>query len=86
MTIKWLFIPQICSHQSGDLTRLSMAVVFQLGVQQFPIHRKLKAPSIRRHQRDRLDLRFKLLEQFSCQTDSTIGVVSDCTIDQIDLD
>jgi hypothetical protein len=62
-----------------------MAVGFQLGIQQLPIHRKLKAPSIRWHQGDRFDIRLKFLEQFGCQTDSTIGVVSNRTIDQIEL-
>ena len=60
-----------------------MAVSRQLGVQQLPIHTELEAPSIRRYQGDRFDLRLKLLEQFSCQTDSPIGVVSDRTIDQV---
>lgn len=73
------------SYHPRDLVRLSMAVGFQLGIHQFPINRKLIAPTIGWHQGDRFDVRLKLLEQFGCQTDSTIGVVSDCTVDQIEL-
>jgi hypothetical protein len=57
----------------------------QLGIQQLPIHRELKAPAIRWHQGDRFDIRLKLLEQLGCQTDSTIGVVSNRTINQVNL-
>jgi len=62
-----------------------MPVGFQLGVQQFPINRKLKAPAIRWHQGDRFNLGFEFLKQFGCQTDSAIGIVSDCAVDQIEL-
>src|SRR4030042_611992 len=76
---------KILPHQSRDLTRLRMAMRLQLGIQHLPIDRKFEAPSIRWNQGDRFDIRLELLEQFGCQTDSTIGVVSDCTIDQIDF-
>jgi hypothetical protein len=62
-----------------------MPVGLQLGIQQLPVNRKLEAPTIRWYQGDRLDIRLKFLQQFGCQTDSTISVVSDCTVDQIDL-
>lgn len=62
-----------------------MAVGLQLGIDQFVIHRDLKAPPIRGHQGDRLDLRLKLLEQIGCQTDSPVGVVSNYAIDNLYL-
>ena len=62
-----------------------MAVGCQLGIDKFLIHRKLKATPVRWHQSDGFNVRFKFLEQFGCQTDSTISVVSDCTVDQIEL-
>lgn len=62
-----------------------MAVSGQLGVKQFPVNRKLEAPAIRWHQGNRFNLGLEFLEQFGCQTDSTIGVVSDRTVDQIEF-
>lgn len=76
---------QIIPDQPGNLTFLSMAVSCQLGIKQFIIDRKLKAPPIRRHQGDRFHLRLKFLQQFGCQTDSTVGVASNRTINQVDL-
>ena len=57
----------------------------QLGIQKLPIHRELKTSAIRRHQGEGFDIRLKLLEQLGCQTDSTIGVVSNRTIDQVNF-
>ena len=62
-----------------------MAVHRQLGIQQLPVHRELEATAIRRHQGDRFDVQLKFLEQLGCQTDSTIGVVSDRTVDQVNF-
>lgn len=62
-----------------------MAVCFQLGKQQFSVDRKLKAASIRWNQGDRLDIRLEFIEQFGYQTGSTIGVMSDSTVDQVEL-
>ena len=86
MTITFSFsAPQIPPHQLSHLARLGVAVGLQLGVEQSLVDRELEAPSIRRHQADRLDLGLEFLQQFGCQTDSTIGVVSDCTIDQLNF-
>ena len=55
----------------------------KLGIQQFPIDCKLEAASIGGHQGDGFDIGFKVPEQFGCQTDSAIGVISDGTINQV---
>jgi hypothetical protein len=80
-----LFRTQIFSYQPDHLTRLGVTMGCKLGVEQFIINRDLESPSVGRHQGDRFDLRLKFFEQLSCQTDSTIGVVSDRAIDQIDF-
>jgi hypothetical protein len=60
-----------------------MPVGLQLGIKQFTIHRKLKSSPVGWHQGERFDIWLKFLEQFGCQTDSTIGVVSNRTVDQM---
>jgi hypothetical protein len=57
----------------------------KLGIEQLPIDRKLKTPAIGGYQGERFYIRLKFLEQFGCQTGSTIGVVSDCAVDQIEF-
>jgi len=76
---------QIFPDQSCDLTRLGVTVQFELGENQLLVDRKLEAPAIRWHQRDRFDIRLKLGEQFGYQTGSPVGVVSDRTVDQVEL-
>ena len=85
LTITILFRIQIIPNQPGNLTRISMSVGCQLGVYQFPVDRKLEAATIGWHQSDGFDVGLKFLEQFSRQTGSTIGVVSDGTINQVEL-
>jgi hypothetical protein len=84
MTISLLRF-QILPHQFSDLTRVGMPVSLQLRIQQFPIDRKLVPASIGWDQGNRLDLRFKFMDQLRCQTDSSIGVVSDRTVYQVDF-
>jgi hypothetical protein len=72
-------------YQPGNLTGFCMSMGCQLGIQQLPIDGKLKSTTIGWHQGDRFDIRLEFLEQFSCQTDSPIGVVSDCTINQVNF-
>ena len=60
-----------------------MAMGSQLGVQQLVVHGELETSAIRWHQGDRLDIRLKFFEQLGYQTGSTIGVVSDRTVDQV---
>jgi len=76
---------QIISYQTSDLTWVCMTVGSELGIEQFPVNRKLVATTVRWHQCDRFNAGLKFLEQFRCQTDSTIGVVSDGTVNQIEL-
>ncbi len=62
-----------------------MAVYFQLGIQQFAVDRELKPAAFRRHQGNRIDFRLEFLKELGYQTGSSIGVVSDCTVHQVDF-
>lgn len=85
MTLEFLFLFQIFSHQTGDLTRFCVAVEFQLRENQLVVNGELKATTIGRDQGDRFDIWLKLVEQLSYQTGSSIGVMSDCAVDQVKL-
>jgi hypothetical protein len=58
---------------------------FQLGIEQATIDGQFKTASIRGHQGQALDFGFECVDQFSRQTDGAIGVMSDCTIDQLNF-
>ncbi len=83
MTTISLFLFQIISYQPDDLAGFGVAVQLELGKEQLVIHRELEAAAIRGHQGDRLNIGLELVNQLSYQTGSTIGVVSDRTVDQI---
>jgi hypothetical protein len=74
---------QIISNQTGYLAGIGVAMVSQLGIEQFSVDGELEAASIGGHQGERFDLWLKLLEQFGCQTDSTVSIVSNGTVKQI---
>jgi hypothetical protein len=71
---------QILLQQACDLTLVGMAVGEQLGEEQLVVDDELEAPAIRGDQGERFDLRFVILQQFGCQTDSPWGVVSNSTV------
>ncbi len=58
---------------------------FQFGVDQFSIHRDFEAAAIRRDKRDALDHMLELLEQVISQAHGPVGVVSDRTVNDLDL-
>ena len=62
-----------------------MAVRLQLGEHQLPVDGEFETPAIRWHQGDRFNIRLKLIDQLGYQTGSPVGVVSDCTVDEIEL-
>jgi len=62
-----------------------VAVSLQLGEHQLPVDGEFETPAIRWHQSDGFDIGFKLGEQLGCQTGSPVGVVSDRTVDEIEL-
>lgn len=57
----------------------------QLGIEQAGVQAHLKAASVRGDQADAGNLELVLAKQFGCQTDSAFGVVSNRTIDNLDL-
>ncbi len=83
MTNVNLFLFQIIPYQTGNLAGFGMAVQLELGKEQLAIGRELKATAIRGHQGKRLNIGLELVDQLSYQTGSTIGVVSDSTVNQI---
>ena len=60
-----------------------MAASLQFGVKQIIVHGDFETASIRRKQANRFDFRLKLIEQFSCQPDSPIRIVSNCTVNYL---
>lgn len=62
-----------------------MAPGLQLGINEVSIDRDLKAPTVRRNESEALDHMLELLEQIICQAHGPVGVVSDCTVDDLDL-
>ena len=58
---------------------------FQFGVDQFSIDRDFEASAIRRDERDALDHMLELLEQVISQAHGPVSVVSDRTVNDLDL-
>ena len=71
--------------QTGYFPWFSVAVCLQLRVDQIPVDGDLKTASIGRNQRERFDLKLEFPHQFGCQTDSTICIVSNRTIFQLNV-
>lgn len=62
-----------------------MTMGFQLGKDQLPVDRNLKATAIRGNERDRLDHVLIILQQLICQAHGPTGVVSDRAINDFDF-
>jgi hypothetical protein len=63
-------------YQCFHFTRFSVAPGLMFGVQQRAVHRHLKRTARGRYQCDLLDAGLVGFQQFSCQTGSFVGVVS----------
>ena len=74
---------EIILHQTCYLAWLGVAMSGKLGIEQLIVDGKLEATTIGGHQGDGFDVGLKFLEQLGCQTDSTVGIVSDCTVNQV---
>jgi hypothetical protein len=57
---------------------------FELRVNQLVIYRHFEPTSVRRNQRDGFDSVLELFEQFGCQADGPVGVVSDRAVHDFD--
>ena len=62
-----------------------MAVQLELGENQLAVDRELEAPTIRGNQSEGFNVGLELVDQFDYQTGSPVGVVSDRTVDQVEL-
>lgn len=62
-----------------------MAVGLELRIDQIPVYADFESPSIRRHQRERFDIVLEFIQQFGCQTDSPVSVVSNSAIYQLKI-
>ncbi len=63
----------------------SMPFGLKFGIDQFSIHTDLEAAAIGRDERHAFDQMLELLEQVICQANGPVGVVSDCTVNDLDL-
>ena len=68
-----------------DFPGFGMACGSQLRVDQLALEAYLEPPPIRGNQTYPGQIGFEVLKQFGRQTDGAIGVMSDCTIDQLDF-
>ena len=57
----------------------------QFGVDQLSIDRDFEASAVRRDKRHRFDHMLELLEQISCQAHGPVGIVSDRTVNDLNL-
>jgi hypothetical protein len=57
----------------------------EFGVNKLPVHTDLKAAAIGWNESEAFDLRFKILEQLVSQAHGPAGIVSNRTIDDLDL-
>ena len=62
-----------------------MPVGLELGVHQPSIHRHLKTAPIGRDEGDHVDQVLEMLEQFTYQANGPVSVVSDRTVDDLNL-
>jgi hypothetical protein len=72
-------------NQAHHLTGLHMSLSFELREDQLAVDSDLKAAAVRWHEREALDHMLKLLQQLTCQAHGPVGVVSDCTVDNLNL-
>lgn len=71
--------------QADHLTGLDMPLGLQLREKKPAVNGNLKASAIRGDQGDRLDHMLELLQKLTCQAHGPVGVVSDCAVDDLDL-
>ncbi len=63
-----------------------MPLGLQLGVNQLAVDGHLEAATFGRNEGQALDQVLELLEQFPSQANGPVSVVSDCTVDDLDLE
>jgi hypothetical protein len=68
------------TYQLVDLTLIDMPTCAYFRINELVVYGHFKLPPIRRDQRNGLDLEFIFLKEFHHQTDGVIGVVSDSTV------
>jgi len=62
-----------------------VASSLEFGIEQLVIHSDLEPASIGGHEHERLDFRLEVRQQFICQADGPIGVVSNSAINDRDF-
>jgi len=63
-----------------------VALCFQLGKEQAAVHLHFKTATIGRHQVNALDLRLEIMQQFLQQANGPVGIVSNCTVGDFDIE
>ena len=79
------FFPGKLFNQTNDFTRFRLTTGIQLGEDEFAIYADLKTATAGGDQRDGLDLRFKTLQQFSCQANGPVSIASNGAVNNLDL-
>lgn len=72
--------------QPNHLSRLGVTFGFKLGVYELPIYGDLEPSTFGRSKCECVDHVLELFEQVACQAHGPVSVVSDCAIDDLDLE
>jgi len=82
-------IPALCFdqflHQPDHLAGLGVASSLEFGIKQLVVHGDFEPASIGGHESERLDFRFEVRQQFICQADGPVSVVSNSAINDPDF-
>jgi hypothetical protein len=72
-------------NQAQDFAGLRVPIRLELGIHELAVDGHLETTPVRWDQRNSFDYVLKFLEQFACQANGPVGVVSDRTVNDLDL-
>jgi hypothetical protein len=71
--------------QPDDFARVGMTPGLEFGVDQLPVYADFVTASVGRNESHAFNLWFKILEQIVCQAHGPVGIVSNRTVNDLDL-
>jgi len=72
-------------NETEDLSCFGMTFGLQFGKDQVPVHADLEPASVRGNERHRFDHMLVILQQVLRQAHGPVGVMSNCAVDDFDL-
>ncbi len=73
------------THQPNDFAGFGVTVGLEFGIDQFITHFNLEFAGVRRRQYKIPDIEFKVFQQIGCQAHGPVGVVSNCAVDDFNI-